>query len=378
MRVLVIGAGVVGASVACCLARGGAAVSVFDRGRPGGGTSASSLAWLNANNKTPRAYYDLNVEGMRMHAALRTEAGGAPWWHGGGNLLIATGDAAREAVQRRIERLREWDYRAEQLTTEAARELEPDFAPDSLRDAMVTYFPDEGWVDATVYVHAMLQSAIRAGTRLYTGIAARELTRAGNRITGIRDQAGETHEADVVVNCAGRWADEIGATAGLRVPLAPNRSLLAITPPALTRLQRVVHAPDCQFRPDGGGRVMVQADSVDDAVTARRADEPPGELAFDLVRRAARWLPGLGGFGVETARIGIRAMPEDGYSVLGPQDGADGYYVAVTHSGVTLAPFLGRVVADELLRGRPDPRFAAFRPDRFRASGAACGRDASG
>jgi glycine/D-amino acid oxidase-like deaminating enzyme len=369
MRALVIGAGVIGASVASCLARGGAAVSVFDGGRPGGGTSASSLAWVNANNKTPRAYHDLNVEGMRMHAALRAEAGGAPWWHGGGNLLITTGDAAREAMRRRVERLREWGYKTEDLTTEAVRELEPDFAPNMLGDAAVTFFPDEGWVDAAVYVHAMLQSAIRAGARLYTGTAARELTRAGNRVTGIRDQTGEAHGADVVVNCAGRWADEIGATVGLRVPLSPNRSLLAITPPALTRLQRVVHAPDCQFRPDGGGRVMVQADSVDDAVTASQADEPPADLALDLVRRAARWLPGLGGFGVETARIGVRAMPADGYSVVGPQDGAAGYYLAVTHSGVTLAPFLGRVVAEELLRGRPDPRLAAFRPDRFQGSG---------
>jgi len=371
MRALVIGAGVIGASVACSLAGGGATVSVFDRGRPGGGTSAASLAWVNANNKTPRAYYDLNVEGMRMHAALRTEAGGAPWWHGGGNLLIARGDVADEALRRRVERLREWDYRAEELTVEALHELEPDLAPDMLRQAAVAYFPDEGWVDATVYVHAMLQSAIRAGARLYIGTRARELTRAGNRVTGIRDQAGETYDADVVVNCAGRWADEIGATAGLGVPLAPNRSLLAITPPALTRLQRVVHTPDCQFRPDGGGRVMVQADWVDDAVTASQADEPPADLALNLVQRAARWLPGLSGFGAETARIGIRAMPADGYSVVGPQDGVAGYYVAVTHSGVTLAPFLGRVVAEELLRGRPDPRLATFRPDRFRASGGA-------
>lgn len=368
MRALVIGAGVVGASVAYRLSRGGADVTLLDRGRPGGGTSAASLAWINANNKTPRAYHDLNVEGMRAHAALRAEFGAAPWWHGGGNVLWATGDAGCETIRRRIERLRAWDYAAEEITAARLLELEPDLAPAALHEATIAYFPEESWIDTTVYVHAMVQSAVRAGARLCTGTAVRELRRAGERVTGVRAGSGETYEADIVVNCAGRWADEVGASAGLGIPLAPNRGLLAVTPPALTRLQRIVHAPHCQFRPDGGGRVMVQAEDVDDAVTAGRASEPPADLAGDLVRRAAQVLPGLAGLGPETARIGIRSMPADGHSVVGPQGGVAGYYVVVTHSGVTLAPFLGSVAADELLRGRPDPRLAPFRPDRFRAS----------
>jgi glycine/D-amino acid oxidase-like deaminating enzyme len=368
MRALVVGAGVIGASVAYYLSRAGAQVTVFDRGRPGSGTSAASLAWVNANNKTPRAYHDLNVEGMRAHAALRAACGGAlPWWHGGGNLLLAAGAAGREAIRRRIERLREWDYPAEELTSARVRELEPDLAAEALRDTAAAYFPDEGWVDTTVYVHAMVASAIRDGARVRAGTAVCELRRAGDRVVGVRDESGQTHDADVVVNCGGRWAGDIGASAGLGVPLSPNRSVLAITPPALTGLRRVVHATDCQFRPDGGGRVMIQADDIDDAVTARHASEPPMNLAADLVRRAARWLPGLAGLAAETARIGIRAMPADGHSIVGPHRGVAGYYVAVTHSGVTLAPFLGRVVADELLREQPDPRLAPFRPDRFGA-----------
>ncbi|HLW47916.1 MAG TPA: FAD-dependent oxidoreductase [bacterium] len=365
MRALVIGAGVIGASVAYRLARAGADVSLVDRGRPGSGTSAASLAWVNANNKTPRAYHDLNVAGMRAHAALRSEFGAAPWWHGGGNLLIATGPAGAEAVRRRVARLREWDYAAEELTVARAWELEPDLNPEALREAAIAYFAEEGWVDTTVYVHAMVRSALRAGAHLYAGTAVRELTRTGDRVTGVRTGSGETYQADVVVNCAGRWADEVGASAGLGIPMAPNRSLLAVIPPALTRLQRVIHAPDCQFRPDGGGRVMVQADEVDDAVTAAGASEPPADLADALVCRAARWLPDLAGLHVETARIGIRAMPADGHSIVGPQGGVAGYYVVVTHSGVTLAPFLGTVAADELVRDPPDARLASFRPDRF-------------
>jgi glycine/D-amino acid oxidase-like deaminating enzyme len=365
MHALVIGAGVIGASTAYRLARGGAGVTLLERGRIGGGTSAASFAWTNANKKTPRAYHDLNVEGIRVHAALRTEFGGTPWWHGGGNVLVAAGDAGRDAVRRQIERLRAWDYAAEEITAARLHELEPDIPPSVVRDATIAFFPDEGWVETTVYVHAMVQAAVAAGARVLTGTGVREIQRTGDRVTGVRTESGDVHAADVVVNCAGRWAGDLGASAGLDIPLAPNRSVLAITPPALTRLARVIHAPACQVRPDGGGRVMVQADDVDDAVTASGAAEPPPDLAADLVRRAADLLPGLAGTGVESARIGIRAMPADGYSIIGPHGGVSGYYVVVTHSGVTLAPFLGAAAAAEILTGRPDERLAPFRADRF-------------
>src|SRR5579864_2934766 len=150
MRVIVIGGGVVGASAAYRLARGGAGVTLLDRGRFGGGTSAASFAWTNANNKTPCAYHDLNVEGMRAHAALRAEFGAAPWWHGGGNVLVAVGDAGRTEVRRRIERLRAWDYAAEEITPARLQDLEPDIPPLVLRDAALAFFPDEGWVETTV------------------------------------------------------------------------------------------------------------------------------------------------------------------------------------------------------------------------------------
>ena len=68
--VLVIGAGIVGAAIAYRLAASGAAVTVVERSEPGRGTTATSFAWVNANRKTPRPYYDLNLAGMDEHRRL--------------------------------------------------------------------------------------------------------------------------------------------------------------------------------------------------------------------------------------------------------------------------------------------------------------------
>ena len=85
-KIIVIGAGVIGASVAYRLAQAGAEITVLEATRLGGGTSGTSFAWTNAHRKPPKPYHDLNVAGMKAHAALRDEFGAIPWWHGGGSL----------------------------------------------------------------------------------------------------------------------------------------------------------------------------------------------------------------------------------------------------------------------------------------------------
>jgi glycine/D-amino acid oxidase-like deaminating enzyme len=78
IETIVIGAGVMGASVAYRLAQAGAAVTVLEATRIGAGTSGISFAWTNAHKKPPKPYHDLNVAGMKAHAALADEFGGTP------------------------------------------------------------------------------------------------------------------------------------------------------------------------------------------------------------------------------------------------------------------------------------------------------------
>ena len=155
IKTIVIGAGVMGASVAYRLAQAGAAVTVLEATRVGGGTSGISFAWTNAHKKPPKPYHDLNVAGMKAHSALADEFGGTPWWHGGGSLEWEA-EPDRPAQAENVERLRSWGYAAEWITLRQAQELEPDIDPATIGDAPVAFFPEEGWLDPVVYAHAML------------------------------------------------------------------------------------------------------------------------------------------------------------------------------------------------------------------------------
>src|SRR4051794_14803384 len=158
IKTIVIGAGVMGASVAYRLAQAGAAVSVLEATRVGGGTSGISFAWTNAHRKPPKPYHDLNVAGMKAHAALRDEFGATPWWHGGGSLEWEP-EPARAAQRENVEQLQAWGYAAEWIDRGRGREFDPDIAPATIGDAPVAYFPEEGWLDPVVYAHAMLSAA---------------------------------------------------------------------------------------------------------------------------------------------------------------------------------------------------------------------------
>ncbi len=225
-----------------------------------------------------------------------------------------------------------------------AQELEPDIDPATIGDAPVAFFPGEGWLDPVVYAHAMLSAARRRhGAKVICGARVVDLIMAGDRVTGVRVADGTQYEADTVVNCAGRWTNEATRDAGLHLPLAPTVGFLVFTPPVAAGLSRVVHCPGNQTRaPTARGRLMLHWSPTDATLSFDARLSPSMPEARDLVRRARQLLPSIGEVEPEAVRIAIRPIPGDHLSAIGPLPRTSGYYIAITHSGVTMSPFLAR------------------------------------
>jgi len=357
--VIVIGAGCVGANVAHRLAERGAGVTVLDAGAPGGGTSSASFAWTNSFNKTPRDYHDLNVASMDEHAALAKELGGGSWLHQDGALAWEGAPASLTRLGQAVERLAGWGYAVERVSPREARELEPDLhiAADVTE---VVWTPGEGYVEALPFIGALLAQASRHGAVIRSGQRVTGVIRSGDRVRGVTTENGGRFEADVVVDCAGIATDEIARLAGItmRLDRAPGR--LIYTSPVATTLRRPIHAPGVHFRPDGGGRIVL-AEGAHDHDWKEGAEPWPAERSLAAV---AAHLPALAGARVETTRIGVRPMPPDEKPIVGGIPGLDGFYIIVSHSGVTLGPLWGRIAAAELLDGVVDPRLDPYRPAR--------------
>ena len=363
MQVIVIGAGVLGAATAFRLAQAGAEVTVLEAGRVGGGTSGTSFAWINsASGSVPPAYHALRVASMRAHAEVAAEFGGASWYHPSGGLQWAR-PANRPALERNVAALQARGYRAEWIDRARLLAMEPDLAPDAIGDGPVAWFPEEGWLDPVPYAGAMIRAAQSLGATLRTGARVAGMEVAGGRVTGIRLADGTRLGADCVVNCAGRWSD--GLEAVPHVPLAPTVGFLVFTPPVAAGVSHLLHAPEANLRPDGAGRLMLVWNDLAAGISAETPPDPRLPEVQAMMRDVAGLIPSLAGLQAEAVRIGVRPLPRDGLSAIGPMPRIEGYYVAVTHSGVTLSPILAKLIAAEVAGGEDRAELAEFRPARF-------------
>jgi glycine/D-amino acid oxidase-like deaminating enzyme len=361
LRVAIVGAGIVGASVAHRLSEGGAQVVLIDGAEPGSGTTSTSFAWVNANNKLPRNYFELNLAGMHEHGRLHDEIGGA-WLHSTGNLIVPT-EGELEDLVKRVERLSSWSYAAEMLPASTVNErLEPQVVfPD--QETRVAHFPQESWVDAPALTRTLVQAIGRNGAKMLVGNAVREIE-VGDEGAALSLENGDTIQADAVVNATGADAAPVAGMVGRALPLDVFPGLLVRVAVPGEPLQHLLHTPHINLRPDGPGYVLLHHDSIDEQLTDDFAGiEDP--LCSELLERALLVLPAIEEAEIVEARFGMRPVPADGHSCVGGLSRLPGYYEAVTHSGVTLGPLVGWLLAREILTGEVDPLIAPFRPDRF-------------
>lgn len=367
MRVIVIGAGVVGSAVAMGLTRRGAQVTVLDADGPGSGTSATTLAWVNSAKKEPEPYFQLNQAGVRAHHELAGQA--ASWFCPTGHLEWAVTDGHRAELAARIDTLAARDYPARTVTRREAETLEPDLATHRPASEYA-FFPEEGYALPALLVARLLGEATDRGATVITGTTVTGLDpRPGS--ARVQTATGEWRTADVVVSCTGRWSAEVAALAGISVPMRDASQadrvtcgFVATTEPVPVRLSRLVSTDRLKVRPDGGGRLMLRAQDLDDLADPSTPPTLDDEVTRQFEARIPELLATARNPRVNKIAVGQRAMPADGMTIAGFAEPHCRFYVLVTHSGITLGPLLGELVAAEI-HGERSPLLDNFRLDRF-------------
>jgi D-hydroxyproline dehydrogenase subunit beta len=385
---VVIGAGVLGASVAARLAAAGALVTLLDQDEPGRGASRWSFAWVNSNDKGPRPYHDLNHAGIRAWAELAQGLDGAAWYRPVGHVELA---ADGPGLAARVDRLTQWGYPARLIGAAEAADLEPALLPPG-PGASAAWFPDEAYLLTEPLIERLVARAAAHGATVLTGDQGR-VTGLDPRTPGnpgrVRTAVGQVLAADEIVCCAGRWTPGLAVTASPQspVPLVTWDTPGATAPGLVVRVgpvgpdgpTRLIHTPEIALRPHPGGLLHPEAprsggllhlEAPDAAVDLHTPETELRRWAAELLGRARRTVRGLDDAAVVGYQVCVRPMPADGQSIVGPLPGAEWLYVAVTHSGVTLAGHLSRLIAAELEAGAPGADLAPYRPDRFTGTSA--------
>ena len=357
LRAVVVGAGIIGASVAYHLSRRNVAVTVVDKHQPGSGASGHSFAWINATAKTPVSYHNFNRRSMEMWPRFANGLGvdvGLRW--GGQLQWEATAERAR-ALSQRVKQLQEWGYPCRVVDESELRQLEPGLSPGPVAAAALS--EADGQVDPLRAIDACLRRAADFGAKLLfetpaTGLTLAQEGGSATCVESVKTDKGEI-PCDVVIVAAGVDTTTLAALAGLKVPqeVSPGVVVRTDPQPALLPTVPVIYAPpletgrpEIHLRQFSDGTFIIGEGSQE---SLSRDDSP--DHAEDLLARAAHYLPALAKAEAVPVPVGYRPMPLDGYPVLGFSRAAPNLYIALTHSGVTLAPLVGELAALEIVEG---------------------------
>ncbi len=380
--VVVVGGGLVGCAAAFCLGRRGLTVALVERGRIGGGTTGSSFAWINATSKVAdEAYHRLNAMGAALYRELAVEFGEARLGlHPSGMLqCVSRNDAAsHKAMHEQAERLRRYGYPHCILGAKELTAIEPHIPFGD--DAEALFAMADGWLEAQLCARFLAGELRSMGSTVIEDCAAKELQMTNDgAITGVVTARGTLSAPKVLVTAGPDTPELLSELTGYdafaaRFPMTRIPGLLVTTPSTAPSqlLRHILYldrpAEAMHLRPAANGGLQLGADDTDGLVAEDSSPERMREAASELLRRAKALIPGFAGEacldGCELA-IGVRAYPQDGKTLAGALPGAEGLYLIATHSGITLAPALGRLMAETIVDGRAPEPLQPFSLERF-------------
>jgi len=308
---------------------------------------------------------------MTAHRELSRELGGDAGYHEGGSLEWAEdGDGERE-LRERVHRLAGRGYPAQWLGRERAIGLEPGLAvPDHVHE--VAFYAADAWLDAPRLIGRLLAAAGARGADIREGAPVRSLRLRGSRVEAAVGDDTEMVAQSFLV-CVGPATQAFLDPLRVVIPVGRVPGFLAVTSRPAQPLHRVVHAPGIHLRPDAGGGLLLGAEDIDSLAANAGPPAALDEAAALLLERAARVFPSARRVKVVASRLGVRPMPADRHTIAGRIPGFANAWMIATHSGVTLGPLLGRLLADEIVRGVASSTLVPFRPERFATVGEAAG-----
>lgn len=357
-EVVVVGAGIVGASVAWHLTeRGCRDVLLIEREMHQGlGSTGKSMGGVRAQFAT-----DVNIR-MSLHsipflARFEDAVGHPSGYQSHGYLFMATSEAHVEYLRRNMWRQRELGLtNVEWLTADEIARTLPAVRTDDVRGG--TFCPTDGFVDPHLVMTGFTQGALAHGATLWKGVTVERIVAERGRVTGVETTRGHV-SAPIVVTAAGAWAGALAATAGADLPVTPLRRMLVPTEPfpgLPDRLPMVIDmSTGFHFRPEARGLLLAWNDP--DEQPGFQTGVRPGFIE-QILTKAVERVPAFADLEVNPRRAwaGLYEMSPDHHGILGPASGVAGLFHANGFSGhgVMHSPATGRVVADLIVDGRCD------------------------
>ena len=363
--VVVIGGGVMGASIAYHLARKGVRdVVVLERERLGAGSTTRNAGGVRLQFST-EINVRLSQRSLPHWERFKDEMGVDPEFHQVGYLFLITAERDIAAFERSLTLWSRLGVPARRLDAAAVRELVPGLRTDDIRFA--TFCAKDGYLDPSSLLNGYVARARELGVRFRENEPATAVDRDKGRVAGVRTAAA-TYACATVVNAAGPWGAQVGALAGVDLPIAPLRRQIFVTDPVagLTREfpLTVEMATSFYFHRESGGVLMGMADPAD---KPGFDDSVNWDFLPAVVERALDRMPVLEKANVKTAWAGFYEDTPDKHPIIGRVASVPGLVCCAGFSGHGLmhAPAAGEAIAELIVDGKTSVDIGALSFERF-------------
>ncbi len=363
-RVVIVGGGIVGCSVAYHLAKRGVTdVVLLERKQLTSGTTwhaAGLVGQLRAtNNLTRLAQYTTN-----LFATLEQETGQATGFQQRGSVSIAPNEERFEELKRGASTARVFGLEVNIITPQDVKVLVPLARVDALVGGV--HLPNDGVVNPIDVTQALAKGARSAGVKIFENVKVERILTKDGRATGVQTEFG-TITADAVVNAAGMWARELGDQVGATVPLHAAEHFYIVTEgvEGISPSMPVLRDPEgCGYFKEDAGKLLVgwfepvakpwgmKGISEEFSFTSLPEDF---EHIAPLVENATHRMPILAETGIRLFFNGPESFTPDDRYLLGEQPEVKGLYVAAGFNsiGIQSSGGAGKVLADWIVDGRP-------------------------
>ncbi len=363
-RVVIVGGGVVGCSVAYHLTLlGWKDVVLLERKQLTSGTTwhaAGLIGQLRATyNMTKLAKYS-----AELYGSLEAETGVATGFKQRGSLALALSDDRMEELSRGASMAHTFGLEAEVLSPDACGEKHPYVNLDGVKGGV--FLPTDGQADPGNIALALAKGARNRGAQIFENVKVTAIHQDRGRVTGVMTDQGAI-EADYVVNCAGMWGRELGKMAGVAVPLQACEHFYIVTEaiPGLPGDLPVLRVPDeCAYYKEDAGKFLLGAFEPKSKPWA--LEGIPEDFCFDqlpedfdhfepVLEKAVERMPALAEAGIHTFFNGPESFTPDDRYLLGEAPELKNFYVAAGFNsvGIQSAGGAGKALAEWMEGGEP-------------------------
>ena len=367
-EVIIIGAGVIGCSIAYHLAKIGCRdLIVLEKDSIGSGSTDKCPGGIRQQFST-EINIRLSMESVNFFEHFGEETGHPADFRQHGYLMLATTPDEMETFRQNVALQQSLGVKVYLLSPQEAREIVPQLNVEDVRGA--TFCPSDGYADPYSVVQGFASVAKKSGARIYEETEVIGIRMRGNQVQGVLTSKGD-FAAPVVVNAAGAYAAQVGKMADIDIPIRPLRRHLFVTAPTNGLSKKTPMVVDFHngfwFRKEGlavifGMRNPDEAEGFDISVDWQF-------LSNSLARAASHRLPFLIDSGIARGQAGLHSDTPDCNAILGEAVEIKGLYLACGFSGHGFmhSPAVGRVIADLISGQKSHLDLSPLSPGRFKA-----------